>query len=161
MPKTKSQKILFSILMSFAMVYGMEVYNGAIKNKGLNNSSFLLPVGELVLLMLTVVVLETLIGGPLARRIAFTKIVNPQKDKPLLVILAVQTMTVCVMCPMMSLMATLVFKGGFSSQIVATWIQTVAVNFPMAFCWQIFIAGPLVRLTVRTVFRGQNIESAE
>ena len=35
MPKTKNQKILFSILMSFTMVYGMEVYNNAIINKGI------------------------------------------------------------------------------------------------------------------------------
>ena len=160
MPKTKSQKVLFSILMSFAMVYGMEVYNCAIRNKGLDSSSFLLPVGELVLLMLTVIVIETLIGGPLARRLAF-KIVNPQTGKPILVILAVQTMNVCLMCSIMSLVATLVFKGGFNSQIVATWLQTLAINFPMALCWQVFVAGPLVRLIVRAVFRGQRIKAID
>ena len=156
MPKTKSQKILFSILMSFVMVYGMEVYNSALRNKGLNNSLFLIPVGELILLMLTVIVLETLIGGPLARRLAFKYIVDPQKGKMIMVILAIQIMTVCMMCPMMSLVATIVFKGGINSQILATWIQTTAINFPMAFCWQIFIAGPLVRIIIRAMFKQQN-----
>ena len=161
MPKTKCQKILFSILMSFAMVYGMEVYNCAIRNKGLDNSSFLLPVGELALLMLMVIVIETLIGGPIARRIAFKHLVNPQICRPILTILAVQTMTVCVMCPLMSLVATLAFKGGVNSKIVATWVQTVAINFPMAFCWQVFVAGPLVRLIVRAVFRRQKVKAAD
>lgn len=154
MPKTKSQKILFSILMSFTMVYGMEVYNNSIINKGMTNSLFILSGGEVVMLMIVVIVLETFIGGPLARKLAF-RLVNPKKDRPIVVILVIQTMTICMMCPMMSLVAAIVFKGGFSAQIIAKWVQTVATNFPMAFCWQIFIAGPLVRLIVPTVFRSQ------
>lgn len=159
MPKTKSQKILFSILMSFVMVYGMEVYNNALIHKGMTNAQFLLPAGELVMLMAVVIILESFIGGPLARKLAF-RLVNPEKDRPVIVILTIQTMTVCLMCPMMSFVAAVVFKGGFSSQIAARWVQTVAVNFPMAFCWQIFIAGPLVRLIVRTVFKIQNAQNA-
>jgi len=147
MPKTKSQKILFSIMMSFMMVYGMEVYNGALIHKGLTNALFLLHVGELLLLMLSVVVLETLIGGPLARRLAFG-FVDTKKDRPIAVVLVVQIMTVSIMYPMMSLVATIIFKGEFSIQIFAKWVQTLAINFPMTFCWQIFIAGPLVRLIV-------------
>jgi hypothetical protein len=29
------------------------------------------------------------------------------------------------------------------------WLQTTAFNFPMAFIWQIFYAGPFVRLVFR------------
>ena len=35
MPKTKGQKLIFGILMSITMTYGMEVYNNAI-NAGYN-----------------------------------------------------------------------------------------------------------------------------
>jgi hypothetical protein len=154
MPKTNSQKILFPILMSFFMVYGMEVYNTAIIHKGITNSLFLLPIGELIMLMIVVIILETFIGGPLARKLTF-RLVNPEKDRPIVIILAIQIMTICMMCPMMSLVATIIFKGGFSPQIIAKWVQTVGMNFPMAFFWQIFIAGPLVRLIVRTVFSSQ------
>ena len=38
MPKTKSQGIIFGIIMSYAMAYGMEVYNIAIK-LGINLSA--------------------------------------------------------------------------------------------------------------------------
>ena len=41
------------------------------------------------------------------------------------------------------------------SELIAVWLQTAAVNFPMALCWQIFFAGPLVRLIFRTIFRKQ------
>ncbi|CAI3595096.1 Conserved hypothetical protein [Clostridium neonatale] len=49
-------------------------------------------------------------------------------------------MTVCCMCPMMSLVATILFKG-VDVEFFAKWIQTVVIDFPMALCWQIFIAG--------------------
>ncbi|SMC72446.1 DUF2798 domain-containing protein [Papillibacter cinnamivorans] len=147
MPKTKAQKILFSVLMSFVMVYGMEVYNSAILHRGLTNALFLLPMGEVLILMAVVMGLETFIGGPLARRLAFG-LIDPSKDRPIAVILAIQIMTVCIMCPIMSLVATIAFKGGLDPQAAAIWVQTVAINFPMALCWQLFIAGPLVRRIV-------------
>jgi hypothetical protein len=154
MPKTAFQKIIFGIIMAAVMVYGMEVYNAALRNGGLSNSTFIIPLGELLNLSLVVVALETFIGGPLARKLAF-RFVDPRKDRPIVTILTVSVFTVSCMCPMMSLVATIAFKGGFNSRIVATWVQTVALNFPMAFCWQILIAGPLVRFVFGKLFARQ------
>lgn len=53
-------------------------------------------------------------------------------------------MTVCVMCPAMSLWATVIFQQP-GIELVPSWLQTVVCNFPMAFFWQIFFCGPLVR----------------
>ena len=36
--------------------------------------------------------------------------------------------------------------------VLSVWIQTAALNFPMALCWQIFFAGPLVRGIFRRLF---------
>ncbi len=44
----------------------------------------------------------------------------------------------------MSFCATLIFQNA-GSQVVAVWLQTTVLNFPMAFCWQLFFAGPVVR----------------
>ena len=44
----------------------------------------------------------------------------------------------------MSFAAILLFKNS-GSEIIAVWLQTTALNFPMALCWQIFFAGPFVR----------------
>ena len=61
-------------------------------------------------------------------------------------------MIVCLMCPMMSFIATLLFKNA-GSNFIAVWFQTTVMNFPMALCWQIFGAGPLGRLIFRTVMK--------
>ena len=57
-------------------------------------------------------------------------------------------MTVCVMCPAMSLWATVLFQRP-GIEFVPAWLQTVVCNFPMAFFWQIFFCGPLVRRLFR------------
>ena len=40
MPKTKGEKLFFSIVMSVVMVYGMELYNLAVQAGGLQNELF-------------------------------------------------------------------------------------------------------------------------
>ena len=48
--------------------------------------------------------------------------------------------------------------GGVSGQTIlfktpsfGTWVQTWAMNFPMAICYQMFYCGPLVRLIFRFI----------
>ena len=41
-------------------------------------------------------------------------------------------MIVCIMCPVMSLVATLLFQ----EPSFGTWVHTWGCNFPMALCWQ-------------------------
>jgi hypothetical protein len=149
MPKTKGQKAVFSLLMALVMVYGMEVYNHIVAGDR-SASSFTIPVLELAGLMLAVIALEELIAGRIARRIAFA-IVDAEKARPLAVIVAIQVATVCLMCPMMSFVATLVFKASMPGPLPLKWIRTVAVNLPMAMAWQLLVAGPLVRGVVKRV----------
>lgn len=150
MPKTKLQDVVFTIMMVIVMVYAMVVYNISIDKGGVKNEVFVLAFGELILMGIIGFILEMLVAGPLAKKLAF-RLVTPGKDKMIYVILAISSMTVCLMCPMMSLVATVLFKG-FNSQLLANWIQTTALNFPMALCWQIFFAGPFVRLLFRYIF---------
>ena len=37
--------------------------------------------------------------------------------------------------------------------MIAVWIETTALNFPMAFFWQIFFVGPLVRAIFGMIFK--------
>ena len=57
-----------------------------------------------------------------------------------------------MMCPIMSLIATILFKDNPS---FATFIQTWGMNLPAAFLWQFCYCGPFVRLVFRTIFRKQ------
>ena len=57
-----------------------------------------------------------------------------------------------MMCPIMSLIATVLFKD---SPSVGTFIQTWGMNLPVALLWQLCYCGPIVRLIFRTIFKRQ------
>lgn len=153
MPKTKFQNVIFTIMMAFVMVYAMICYNISLNTGGMKNEVFLLAFHELIIMWPLAFVLEMFVVEKLSHKLAF-RIVTPGKDKPLFITLAISSMIVCLMCPMMSLAATILFKNA-GREFVAVWLQTTALNFPMAFFWQIFFAGPFVRLIFRTIFRKQ------
>lgn len=150
MPTTRFQQLSFSILMAFAMVYGMELYNQALMAGGLSTGLFLTPFADIVPLMLAVIVLETLIGGRLASRL-LERLLDPKSTPALLYPIFRGAFTCWSMCPLMSMVATLVFKQPPVGELIATWLQTVALNFPMALLWQLFVAGPAVRAAVRGI----------
>lgn len=143
LPQNKFQDVVFTLFMAFVMVYAMILYNIALSVGGLQNFVFLAAFHEMLIMWPVAVVLELLFVGKLAQILAF-RFVTPGKDPMILIILAISAMSVCLMCPLMSLAATILFKNA-GSQIVSVWLQTTAMNFPMALCWQIFFAGPLVR----------------
>ncbi len=149
MPKTKLQGIIFTLLMAFVMVYGMVCYNIAIEKGGMSNEIFKLAFFEIPIMWPIACVLEFFVVERLSQNLAF-RIVNPQ-DKPIFILLTISSMIVCLMCPIMSFIATLLFaKPG--TQIIAVWLQKLVLNFPMALCWQIFFAGPFVRTIFGLLF---------
>ena len=58
--------------------------------------------------------------------------------------ITISTMIVCLMCPIMSFIATLLFKDA-GIEFIAVWLETTVLNFPMALAWQIFYGGAVVR----------------
>lgn len=150
MPKTKLQNVIFTIVMAFVMVYAMICYNISLNIGGMQNSVFLDAFHEIIIMWPVAFILEFFVVEKLSQFLAF-RIVDPKTDRPIFIILAISSMIVCLMCPMMSLVATILFKNA-GSQWFAVWIQTTVMNFPMAFFWQIFIAGSFVRLLFRLVF---------
>lgn len=164
MPKTKFQGIIFGILMSITMAYGMEVYNVAIKEgyaavpggfSNLTNQIFLDALLEAVYMWIFVFLFSNLWGNRLGHRLA-DRIITEQ-DSPFLKIVWISCCTVLVMCPTMSLVASILFNlilaGNPVSQLPAIWVGTLLKNFPMALLWNLFAAGPLTRLLFRCIFR--------
>lgn len=149
MPKTKFQNIVFTIIMAVIMVYGMIVYNVALNTGGVTNQTFILALHELYIMAPIAFVLEFFIVEKLATKLAFT-FMRPT-DRPQFITYAISTMIVCIMCPTMSLIATLLFK----EPSLGAWVQTFGMNMPMALIWQLLFCGPLVRLIFRTLFRKQ------
>ena len=149
MPRTLFQRIVFTCIMAVIMVYGMIVYNVALNTGGVQNVTFLLALHELPLMAPIAFVLEFFVVEKLATRLAFT-FMRPT-DRPQFITYAISTMIVCIMCPTMSLIATLLFK----EPSFGTWVRTFGCNMPMALIWQLLYCGPLVRLIFRTLFRRQ------
>ena len=151
MPKTKFQEVIFTIMMVFVMVYTMICYNIALNVGGMNNTVFLSAFHEFVIMAPVAFMLDFFFVGHIAKRTAF-RIVNPEKENPFHLVIAISVVSVAWMCPLMSLVATILFKDA-GSQFIAVWLQTIALNFPMAFFWQMLYAGPFVRFLFRQIFR--------
>ncbi len=151
MPKTKFQEVIFTIMMVFVMVYAMICYNIALNVGGMNNTVFLSAFHEFMIMAPVAFILDFFFVGHIAKRTAF-RIVNPEKENPFHLVIAISVVSVAWMCPLMSLAATILFKDA-GSQFIAVWLQTIALNFPMAFFWQMLYAGPFVRFLFRQIFR--------
>jgi hypothetical protein len=149
MPKNKFQDVIFTAIMATIMVYGMIVYNVALNTGEVAGYTFLAALKELYIMAPIAFILEFFVVGGIARKLAFT-VVRPT-DRPQVITYAISICICCIMCPVMSLIATFLFK----EPSFGTWVKTWACNFPMAICYQMFYCGPLVRLIFRTIFRNK------
>ena len=135
MPKNKFQEVIFTIIMVFFMVYAMICYNISLNIGGMSNEVFLSAFHELVIMGPIAFILDFFIVSRLAFMCA-ARMVDFRNSHPFSKILA----------------TTILFKNA-GSQFVAVWLQTTAMNFPMAFFWQLIYAGPIVRFIFRHIFR--------
>ena len=110
MPKNKFQDVIFTLIMVVVMVYAMVIYNISLDTGKLTNQVFLMAFGELPIMGIVAFFLELFIVGPLAKKLAF-RLVQPGMDKMIFIVLAISAITVCLMCPLMSLAAAVLFKG--------------------------------------------------
>ena len=149
MPKTKFQTVIFTLMMAFLMVYAMICYNISLNIGGMTNQVFLMAFHEMIIMWPVAFLLEFFVVDNLAHKLAFRMVTR--QDRPIVITLAISVMIICIMCPVMSLIATLLFKNA-GSQFVAVWLQTTFMNFPVAFFWQLMYCGPLIRLIFRNLF---------
>ncbi len=164
MPKTKFQGVIFGILMSMTMAYGMEVYNVAIKEgfhalagglSNMTNRIFWDALIEASYMWIFVFIFSNLWGNRIGHGIA-EKIIRPGEDNPFFIVLMISCCTVLIMCPTMSMVAAILFNIILAhapvSQLPAIWMGTLIKNFPMALLWNLFAAGPLTRFLFRKIF---------
>ena len=144
MPKNKFQDVVFTIIMATIMVYGMVVYNVALNTGTVNGTTFLAATHELPIMV------------PIAFVLEFFTVMRPT-DRPQFITYAISICICCIMCPIMSLVATFLFK----EPSFGMWVKTWAMNFPMAICYQMFYCGPFVRLIFRAIFVRKNADATE
>ncbi|XME01615.1 DUF2798 domain-containing protein [Lachnospiraceae bacterium C1.1] len=147
MPKTKLENVVFTLIMAFVMVYGMICYNISVNMGGCTNAVFIMAFSELKIMWPIAVILELFVVGRIAPMLAFS-FMKPT-DRPQFITYAISFCICALMCPIMSLIATFLFK----TPSLGTYAQTWALNLPAAYGMQFIIAGPLTRLIFRTIFR--------
>lgn len=165
MPETRTERIVFGVLMSMTMAFGMEVYNIACKMgfntmpggfSNMTNEVFPAALLEAAYMWIFVFLFSNLWGNRIGHALA-ERIIRPGQDNPFFTTLMISSCTVLIMCPTMSMVAAILFNiilgGAPMSQLPAIWVGTVLKNFPMALLWNLFAAGPVTRLLFRLLFR--------
>ena len=168
MPRTKAQGQIFGLIMSYAMAIGMEVYNIAIKmGYSLNVGGFstmtlrVFPAAlkEAAYMGIFVFITSDLWGNRIGAHF-MEKYTDPKKDNPYFCRIMRQAGTVAIMCPTMSLIASILFNVILAGQPVwelpAIWVGTLIKNFPMALCWNMFAAAPFTHWLFDLLFAKKN-----
>ena len=150
MPETKLQQIIFSFLTVFLSVIAFVIYNTSLKMWWLTNEVFFIALKNFWFIWIIAFLVQISIVGKLATKIAF-KIVN-KEDKPIFIILAITCMHICIMCPIMTFINTIIYDG-ITINFLSNWLVKIFYNFPFAFFIEIFLIWPLVRLIFKNMFQ--------
>ncbi len=158
MPKTKVESLIFTAVTAWIMVYIMTLYNTVLATGTFVNETFLIALKGMWLEFVIIFLCVYFISSPVAKHFAFC-VVKPG-DRPIAIILAIQTFTVVFQVALASILG--VWHGyGFTSQFVPNYLMTYCRNFIMALPVQLFIAGPIARKLFRLVFRREKNNKAE
>ena len=71
MPKTKPQKLFFTAITAWFMVYIMTIYNVVLANGAFTNSTFLLALQDMWIEYIIIFLCALFISSPIATKLAF------------------------------------------------------------------------------------------
>ncbi len=144
MPRNLFEDVVFTIVMASVMVYGMIVYNVSLNTGSLDPVCFVAPLSELPIMVPVAFCLEMFMVGKLAKGIVFSLL--HMERHPRYITVAISICICLIMCPLMSLVAMLLFKEVHSFSM---WLRIWITNLPMALILQLCFVGPLVRKGLR------------
>lgn len=150
MPRTKSETVIFTAITAWIMVYIMTLYNTVLAMGSFTNATFLTALKGMWSEFVIIFLCAYFISGHVARHFAF-RVVKPT-DRPIAIILAIQTFTVVSQVALAGIPG--VWHGcGFDSNFIPNYLTVYCRNFVMALPAQLFIAGPIARKLFRLMFR--------
>lgn len=123
MPQTKFQDVVFGIMMVILMVYAMVAYNISLQDGGLSYEVFLTALKALPAAGLIAFLIEIFFVGKLVKIITF-KVLDVKQTQPIFITLMISCLTVAFMCPIMTLVANVVFEFKGWENLFVNWIQT-------------------------------------
>ena len=146
MPRNKKEGIIFGVTMCFLMVCGMSTYILALVGK----LSFAKFVIGLIPGFIVAFFFDTVIVGPVAKKIAFKLPIN--KNSKLQIILAISLLMVTGMVTFMSIFG-LLMRPEIPQNIVSTYFIGWGMNFITALPLQLLIVGSISRLKLQMLQR--------
>ena len=177
MPRNQFQRMVFAFLTVVITVhayvfYSLYVVNGNIlmqvtgegtvlgainKQGGVYMLGRMMPIWVVILIEFCLAyALENIVGSPMSFKLA-SRILNPQKNHPMIFETAIICATVGIMCPAMSFIAAWLYYpyyAGFSIwTLLANWLKLVCFNFPFAYFTQLFFIQPTVRVLFKALFK--------
>lgn len=150
MPKSNLENFIFTFITAFGMVYGMTIYNMVLNTQNFENKTFLSALHSMWIEFVIVLICALFIAPPIAKNLAF-RIVSIN-DKPILIILSIQTFTVITMVTIITAFIV-ILHNGLTIQFIPIYIKSYVINFAMALPLQIFLIGPLTRKIFKLIFR--------
>ena len=155
MPKTTKEKAVFGIIMSVTMAYGMELYNLTLNARGFSVWLLVGALKELSFMWIFVFITSNLWGNKFGGILA-SKFLSDDSDRRVQILVR-SLCTVVIMCPTMSLIASVLFQLILAHQSIydlpLIWMRTVLRNIPMAAAWNLIVAGPATRGIFSALFR--------
>ena len=149
MPKTKFQEFIFTLITSGCIIFIMGVYNVAIHTGGLQATTFSHALHSFPLEWFIGFLCAFFIASKTSKYFAF-RVAKPT-DRPIFIILCIQTFTVYTMVPLMRRLGT-IESSGITSNLIFIWLQTICLNFIIAYPLQILVVGPFCRFVFRHLF---------
>lgn len=153
--KTKSacaarlSEVAFPVSMAVCMAYGMELYNHVLMGAPLVPATLLSPLSELLPMAAAVLVVEKLLGSHIVD--AALSRMGGAEGHALPVGIVMGMVTCLAMCPLMSMVATLVFKHPSFATVLPLWFGTFVRNLPFALVWALLVARPASGAVARRV----------
>ena len=177
MPRNKFQRSIFALMTVFVTVHAYVFYSLYVVNgntlMSLNNAAGVLeatriqggvymfgtymPIWAVINIeFFFAYTLEMIVGSPCSFKLT-CRIFRPEETHPVLFETAIICSTVALMCPAMSLIASVIYYPYYSDfnilTLAANWVRLVCFNFPFAFFTQLFFIQPLIRKSFKFIFR--------
>lgn len=167
MPESKFERRIFAFITVLITVPCFVFYCLSIENGGILNVDVSFVLVLIIIEFILAYLSEIFLGSPLSTKLTLTTI-NPKKYQPMIVETAIICATVCIMCPWMSFLATILYKGIFPGLIfhetsfeigkfflyfIPNFLQTFVLNFPFALLGQLFFIQPATRRIFKFIFK--------
>lgn len=156
LPTTKKEEAIFGLMMCFGMVIFMMTYN-LVRHDALGSMTAVELLLQFILCFAVAFLLEALVVGPAAKKVAFS--LPYDKSKKLYMILALAFCMVIGMVTLMSLYGLLT-NGLDGEPFFRTYFTLYFYNFIFALPLQLIIVGPTVRFVFGKWVKGRGAAGA-